>query len=261
MIFLADRPAHGKGRMGATLDTLHRLQFIEDKLRSLREQIKSKQRSVRARQNRVAKIERDAADLHQAIRQAQAQSDKLELDRKAREEHITSLREALNRTKSNKDYAAILTQLNTEKADIMKLEDETLKALSQVDEHRKTESELQAKLAVEQEQVAKLARIAQETEAKMAAKLEALEAQRTAATDQIPPAVLNVFERACERHEGEAMAQLEQVHPKRAEYVCSGCNMSIPLEVINAIQSRDDIQQCETCSRILYIDAPQGALA
>ena len=73
--------------------------------------------------------------------------------------------------------------------------------------------------------------------------------------------MLSTFQRACERHDGEAMAIVERVHPKRSEYVCSGCNMSVTLEIVNALQSRDEIQTCQICSRILYIESPASAMA
>lgn len=247
--------------MGATLDALHRLQSIEDKLRSVREQIQSKHRTVKARQNRVAGIEKQVADTHHAIRQAQAESDRLELDRLTREEHVNKLREALNRTKSNKEYAAILTQLNTEKADMLKLEEGALNAMARADQEKKKEAEYKLVLEKEMAQVAEISKTVTEAEAKLAAQLSALESERDQAADGIPAGVLATFQRACERHEGEAMALVERVHPKRAEYVCSGCNMSVTLEIVNALQSRDEVQTCQICSRILYLEAPANVMA
>jgi predicted nucleic acid-binding Zn-ribbon protein len=57
------------------------------------------------------------------------------------------------------------------------------------------------------------------------------------------------------------MALVERVHPKRVEYVCSGCNMSVTLEIVNALQSRDEVQTCQICSRILYFEVPASAMA
>lgn len=244
--------------MASTLAALHRLQSIENKLRALREKVESRNRIIRSRQQRSLKLEREMAEVRQSIQQAQAAADRLELDRKSREEHITKLREALNRTKSNKEYAALLTQLNTEKADLMKLEDGVLKALSRVDEEKGRITLTQTALDKERAGSVEMDKASQEALQKVLAEVKACEAERESATAEVPVSVLVLFERACERHEGEAMARLEKVHPKRAEYVCSGCNMSIPLEVVNALQTRSDIQQCQICSRILYLEGPDS---
>lgn len=247
--------------MGATLDALHRLQTIETQVRSVREQIDSKRRSVQSHQRRIATLERQISDLHQQIRTAQAETDRLDLDRKTHEQHIAKLREALNRSKTNKEYAAVLSQLNTDKADASKIEDAVLAALARIDEHKKQEAELRAAREKELVRVAELEKAAAETEARLAAKLKELELQREAAAASVPPESLLFFERACEAHDGEGMAAIEQVHPKRSEYVCSGCNMSLTLETVNSLQSRDVIVQCQTCSRILYLDTPSHVSA
>lgn len=239
--------------MGATLDALHRLQTIETQLRSVREQIESKKRSVQSHQRRIATTDRQIADLHQQIRHAQTEADKMDLDRKTHEQHIAKMREALNRTKTNKEYAAILTQLNTDKADAAKTEDAVLTALSKIDDLKKQETDLKATKEKEQARAAELEKAATDVQAKLAGSLKDLEAQRSAAAAKVSKESLALFERACESHDGEALANVEQVHPKRPEYICSGCNMSLTLETINALQTKDIVVQCQTCSRILYL--------
>lgn len=239
--------------MGATLDALHRLQTIETQLRSVREQIESKKRSAQAHQRRIASTERQIADLHQQIRQAQTEVDKMDLDRKTHEQHIAKMREALNKTKTNKEYAAILTQLNTDKADAAKSEDSVLAAMTKVDDLKKQEAELKATKEKELTRAAELEKAAAEVQTRLAGSLKDLEAQRAAASAQVSKEALATFERACESHGGEALAVVDQVHPKRPEYICSGCNMSLTLETINALQTKDIVVQCQTCSRILYL--------
>ncbi|HOW69187.1 MAG TPA: C4-type zinc ribbon domain-containing protein [Phycisphaerae bacterium] len=241
--------------MGATLDALLRLQTIENQLRNLNEKILSKRRSVEVCRKRVSKLEQQIAETHQSIKQAQAGADRFELDRKAKEEHIQKLKEALNRTKSNKEYAALLTQLNMDKADSLKIEDQVLAVMGRVDEERKKEREFKARLEKEHAQVAELTRVAAANEAGLAAEVKDLENQRAEAAALVPLGVLQIFEKTCEKHDGEAMALLHKTHPKRAEFVCNGCNMAIPLEIVNALQSGDKVYQCQTCSRILFLES------
>ena len=244
--------------MGATLDALQRLQSIEAQLRSSREQIETRQRTVEAHRRKIATLGRQATDIHDAIRRAQADADKLELERKIQEAHLAKLREALNHSKTNKEYAAILTQLNTDKADALKIEDKVLAAMAKVDELRKQEAEHRATLDKEKARMGETRKSSSDLEAKLAAQIKDLEAQREAAASEVPPAALNTFERARDKHDGEAMAAVEQPHPRRPEYICSGCNMSITLETINSLQSRDEMQVCHVCSRILYLDTTAG---
>ena len=62
------------------------------------------------------------------------------------------------------------------------------------------------------------------------------------------------FERVAEYHEGDAMANVIKPHPKSDEFICGGCHMTITTELVNALMSRDDLQMCNNCGRILYLD-------
>jgi predicted nucleic acid-binding Zn-ribbon protein len=107
--------------------------------------------------------------------------------------------------------------------------------------------------------VQELETTAADFEAELSGQMEDLVAQRAESCTIIPPEALSIFERACEKHEGEATAIINKVHPKREEYICSGCNMSVRLETVNALKiSRDTVLQCEICSRILFIENPEG---
>ena len=248
--------------MGAVLDALRRLQSIETGRRSIREQIESKRRLVEAHKRRLAKLERQITDRRDLIRKAQAEADRSELQRKTYEERIAKLRDALNHAKANKEYAAILTQLNTDKADALRVEDAVLTALGRVDDLKQQEAGQQAALEQEQAKVDALARAAADLESALSSQSDELQSQREAAAENIPPQAMYLFERACEKHDGEALAAIAQAHPKRAEYTCTGCHMSVTLETINALQSGgDNVRICQTCSRILYLDSPMGVAA
>lgn len=247
--------------MGATLDALFRLQKIENQLRSVRGQIESRNRRVAAQARRIASIEQQINDNRQVINRAQTEANNFELERKTHEAHIARLREALNQAKSNKEYAAILTQLNTDKADALKLEDHVLAGLTKVDELKQKADQLKGQLDKEQARLAELKKDVADHEARFAGELKDLEAQREEAAELVGLENLQFFERACERHDGEAMGIVERVHPKRAEYICTGCHMSVPLEHINALQTRDEVQLCPNCMRILCLDTPASARA
>jgi uncharacterized protein len=249
-----------KRRMGATLDALFRLQKIEHQLRSVRGQIESRNRRVTAQKRRIATLEQQINEQHQSAIRAQSEAGSLELERKTHEAHIAKLREALNQAKSNKDYAAILTQLNTDKADALRLEDRVLSGLTKVDEFKKKSDEIKVQLRKEQARLAELEKDVADHAAQLAGDLQNLEAQREEAAEAVGPENLHSFERACERHDGEGMAVVERVHPRQAEYICTGCHMSVPLERINSLQTKDEVQLCPNCLRILCLDAPAGAM-
>lgn len=246
--------------MGATLDALHRLQRFEMELLALRKKVEAKRRAVRGSENRLKQIDATIAAKEAQLKRDQAEADRVELDRKTREAEIARLREALNRTKTNKEYSAILTQLNTDKADAAKLEEHVLAMFGVVDEGKAAIGALNESRVKEAKRTETFVAEATRFEASVRDEIEAVDAKRRAAAAELPPSALRVFERVSEKHDGEAMAQALQVDPRREAFVCDGCHMSLTLEQINALRGRDEIQICGTCGRILFLDEPVASM-
>lgn len=240
--------------MGATIEALHRLQEAETQLLALRDQINAKHRAVRGAKHRLQAIDESIAKKQAQLRQEQVEADRAELDRKAREAEITKLRETLNRVKTNKEYSALWTQINTTKADNAKLEEKVLKMYAAVDQVKESLRELQETRVKESERLASLTAAATEFEASVKDRLAALQARRQEAAADLPAKTVDMFDRVAGKHGGQALAVVQQVDRRRNEYVCDGCNMSLTLEQISVLHSRDEIQLCHNCGRILFLD-------
>jgi len=238
--------------MGNLLEALHRLQTVELELGKLRQEEERKTRQIRSLERQIRRVDDQLAEASQERKSRRAEIDGLELDVKTREESINKHREELLRARTNKDYAAILTAINTEKADSAKIEKLALEKMaelervqSQVEDHSAEKAKLDERLATVR---AGLEEYLQST----AEQRQQLVTQREAAADGVPTTALATFTRVAEKHEGEAMAEVVRLHPNREEYACSGCNMTLTLECVYALRTRDEIQLCSACGRILY---------
>ncbi len=240
--------------MGATLDALHRLQEVELQIAELRRVIDRKVRAVKQQEVRISELRVRSVKEHDALRAGQMDADRLDLDVKSREAEIAKLRLALQGAKTNKEYSALLTQLNTNKADNSKIEDRVLAIMTELDGKRKNYAALQEQLKAEETRLAELQEAVREAEDKSRNRMDALRAEREQAAAAVPPSALEAFERMARKNDGEAMAKVIRTNPKRAEYACEGCNMAITIEQVNAILSRDDAITCNICGRILYLD-------
>lgn len=243
--------------MATTLEALHRLQDIELQLSAIKQKLSSKQRSVTAHTHRLNSLGEDIARQHENVQRQQVEADRLDLEVKSREAEVTKLRTALNTARTNKEYAAILTQINTDKADNAKLEDRILQILAKVDEMRTEAKKLDEQREQEMRRLAQLQNEHDDLKRETGSKVQQLQAEREEAADGVPPTVLQTFERVAERYDGEAMAMVVRTNPRREEFICQGCNMTVTLEKVNALITRDEVQQCQSCGRILYLqEAP-----
>jgi uncharacterized protein len=239
--------------MASALDSLLLLQDIELQIVDIRRQLAAKQRSVERQAARLRTAEETVAAEHEELRRAQIQQDEVDLDLKSRGAHVSKLRDNLNQVKTNKEYAAVLSQLNNEKADVTRLETRAFELLSAVEARKKSLTDQQETARVEAQRLGNLQAQLAQTQASFADRLGRLEAQRDAAADKVDAKVLELFNRISERYEGEVMARVIQVHPRRQEYQCDGCNMGLAAERANALLSRDEVITCDNCGRILHI--------
>ena len=236
------------------LAALLHLQSIERQLTTVRGRLRIRQNAVSKQQQRIDDLRSEWEGLHEQSLQRRKEGDSFELDLREREDKVTSLRNALNTAKTNKEYAAILTQINTLKADNSTLEDRVLKAMQDVDTLKTEADEIQTNIDAEEKRLAEITLSNEAEIEKLSGMLERLTAERSAAASEVPLTERSLFERIAKNLEGDAMAPVE-IHGKKPpfDYICGGCFMGLNAEHANALQTRDEVRTCDSCGRILYL--------
>jgi predicted nucleic acid-binding Zn-ribbon protein len=244
--------------MGQMLEGLLKLQSIERDLAQVRRRLKARQNAVNIQQRRIDQLQENWEALEQRRLLLRRDADRQQLDLKASEEQVARLRTALNSARTNKEYAAILTQINTRKADNAKLEESTLRTMQEEDGVRAEANRAREQIDQEARRLAEIRQTNAGEIEKLQGMMQELSARRGEAAKDIDPETLNAFERVADRYEGEAMAAI-QIEGKRPpfDYICGGCFMSLNAEHANALRVRDEIRTCDNCGRILYLDPAQ----
>jgi predicted nucleic acid-binding Zn-ribbon protein len=236
-----------------SLQALHRLQAVETKLRGFKEQLRRKERQFSQYSLRIGQSEEQINARHEEIKHRKTQTAKLELDFKTIESDIAKLRTQLNSAKNNKEYSAILTQLNTERADNSKLEQKILEELTEIDKLKASLTEMEETQAKQKAELASHESDSKSQIDELKSQIAELESQKQIVAQEVPQNDLKQFTRVADANDGEAMAKIIEPSRGSMDYICDGCNMSLPVEKINALKTRDELQVCPVCGRILYI--------
>ena len=242
--------------MGTMLEDLLALQVIETKLSQVRRRLKTRQNAIAIQEQKKQHLHSDLDALNEQTLTKRKRADGLSLDLSAREEAISKLRSALNTARTNKEYASILTQINTQKADNAQLEEDTLKTMAEVDSLKAQAGQINERIDVEESRLQEIRQENSQEVARLTAMLDDLSDERTRAATSVPAKVLIVFDRVAGKYDGEAMAALE-MHGRKPplSYTCGGCFMGLNAEHANALGVRDEIRVCDNCGRILYMQA------
>ncbi len=239
----------------ALQDQLKELFGLESRVRGMRSRLDAATRRRDAQQRKLNILQQQTGELGDEIKRMKAHAATLENEAQSADKRVSDLRERMNAVTSNKEYSALLVEVNTLKLDKSKREDEALEQMGRIEE---AEARHQA-LTEQTSQQTKVLEAA-DNEVKTARdevgdQLDAATAERDQAAATIPPDVLTLFEKLSDEHDGEAVAVIEEQNRRRMEYICGGCFIQLPVEHVNALMTRpDDLTTCPNCHRILLID-------
>ena len=242
--------------MGPTNVALLNLFRADQALRRAQDKLDAATRNVRLQQRRKETAEQGRADAHAALRAAQADSDRLNLEVRTRDEHIDKLRSQQQNARNNKEYQALLMEISVEKTDRSKFEEQALAAMEAVDAAQSADVAAKESAGAEAAKFDEMSAEINDRVATLTAEVDALKPARDAAVSEVPAAALAAFDRLAERNDGEAMAAITKPDPKREMYVCEACNMELMVDVFNRLHTKDEMVTCSSCRRLLFI--PEG---
>jgi len=244
--------------MGPVLNGLSKLQSVENRLRAGKAKLTRCRRNVLIQENQVRSLQSALEAKKEEIQLTKIQYDRLELELKTRDDEIAKLRASLNTAKTNKEYAAVLTQLNTTKADNSKIETHILDLLKDIEADEAECEEIKSQIT-EQKQALETTRAESESLAgKYEAEIEQVQREWDEVAKAIPAEPLEVFKRVAETYDGQAVTTIEQSDDKKGAYSCGGCFMGITAESVNKLMSKDEIIRCPNCTRILVLRDSQA---
>jgi len=228
---------------------------IDSQVRGLRRRLDSASSYLDAQNMTLNELRQQHDEIQLRRRHVQATIGNLEGEVAVIDERVEKLRGELNVATTNKQYTAVLTELNTAKLARSELEDRILQEMETVEEcGRQLET-----VAGEKAERTKVRAIAEaklkQRHDEVGKRLAELEQQRITAADCIPGTDLKLFDDLAEAYDGEAVTPVEEIDRRRREYVCGSCNLNLPFEAVAALLGRGDtLVVCPACGRILFLE-------
>ncbi len=239
--------------MGPVLNGLVKLQSVENRLRVEKAKLTRCRRNVIIQENQIRSLQNAIEAKKEEVQLSKIQFDRLELELKSRDEQIARLRAALNTARTNKEYAALLTQLNTTKADNSKIESQSLELLKGIEDDETECKEIQNQINEQKQHLEQMRTESETLAGKYQAEIDKIQGEWDQVAQNIPDKSLEIFKRVTETYDGQAVAVVEQQSGKKGAYSCGGCFMGLTAECVNLLMTKDDIIRCPNCTRILVL--------
>ena len=236
-------------------ESLWALHLVDTNLSGLRRRLDSATRRRDALQTRLDQFQRQAQELDHRLRLQKAHVATLESEASGQGERVDELREKMNAVTNNKQYSAMLVEVNTLKVEKAKVEDQALKEMGEVEELQAKFDAQQAKTNEQQGLVNSAEEEIVEARSEIGDRLKELESEREVAVKEVPDDTLRLYNKLLDDYRDEdegAVAAIQVQDRKRMEYNCSGCYTLLPIERVNvAISQADALVVCPSCGRIL----------
>lgn len=236
-------------------DQLLRVYRIDQQIQGLESRSRAAQRFLTAQQKQLDELNTKASSLESQHRQLTAKASGFEHDADAMQEKIDGYRDRMSAASTNKQYQALLVEVNTLKTDKAKNDEQALELMQQA-ETIKAELEAIATEVSEREAVCKVALTERDQRRdEIKDRLEELKSQRVGLIDQVDASAIAAYNARAERHSDEedgVMAPVETHDFRRMEFTCGSCMMGMPIELVTGIMT-GRLTTCTSCGVILFI--------
>lgn len=183
-------------------------------------------------------------DKHKAV---QLSRKSFEGDLQAKEDAIAKANAQLSQLKTNKEYSAKMTEIESMRADKAIIEEKILLSYDEADGVKVSIDQEKGVLADEEKIFLEKKKEIDESMKQTQGRLKVLDSQRGQILPGIDKGSLSRYERILVNKEGLAIV------PVQGD-VCGGCFMNVPAQVINEMKMHDRMIYCEMCSRLLYLE-------
>ncbi|MFA5339698.1 MAG: C4-type zinc ribbon domain-containing protein [Candidatus Omnitrophota bacterium] len=226
---------------------LIKLQALDSRLYSLRRDRQAKPKLIQDLEVRRNEEQAAVKAIEEKIKANQVKRKQRELDLQSKEDGIKKLQAQLYQLKTNKEYQTMQHEIEGQKADNSRVEDEILVLMEEAENLNKDLAKEKALFADAEKHLNEDKKTIEGEISSLDGEITALETQRKDITALAEKKVLAHYEKVLSGRDGVALAAVKGNS-------CQGCFMNLPPQVINEIKMKDKIVTCESCARILYIE-------
>jgi predicted nucleic acid-binding Zn-ribbon protein len=227
------------------LELLWELQKIDLLLKTLKEERdRYPKETKKLDENQVIEKER--------IQKEREKIESLEKERRRKEGNLNLEQEKIKRAegrmfevKTNKEYQALLSEIEAIKEANSREEEEILQVMDEIDELKKDLSRREKEMAITMEKIEAEKRKIQEGMAQGDAVWKKQLERREVLSKQIESKLFKLYNTLKEKRQGIGVVSAKQE-------TCQGCFVNVPPQMFIEVQKNNSLIRCPNCNRILY---------
>ena len=233
--------------MQQDLEKLLKLQVIDYDLGELERSKEYLPDMINNLKKEIAELQLKSETAETDLSDAKVKQGQLELDIKSHEEDLQKYQKQMMSIKTNKEYDALVAEIDTIKKNISSKETELLETIELISTLEKNIQEYKEKLQATKDNNSKQLAILQEKIDTIGDKVSDKQDERKTITTSIPRQIYAVYDRVRKGKGGYAVVAVKN----RA---CGACFKALTPKKIQDIKKASRILTCDNCGRLLFWD-------
>ncbi|HEV8308291.1 MAG TPA: C4-type zinc ribbon domain-containing protein [Methylomirabilota bacterium] len=232
--------------MNLDLQRLHDLQTLDTRISGLERRLEAIPVRVKAIREAYERAKSTVESLRAKldVGRKEIRAKEKELDYQASQRAKCEAR--LYEVKTNKEYSAVLAEIESLKVEKGRIEEEVLALMEAQERMTREIGEAEARLRREEEESKRQEAAATEELRALETDLAGVRAERESLARDVTRDLLQHYMRLLRGRGGLAVAIVGQ------NGMCSGCRISLTPQRFNEVRQSSQILPCESCGRILY---------
>jgi predicted nucleic acid-binding Zn-ribbon protein len=234
------------------MNLLRELQEIDQEVSEIETMRQGYREELAAFDAEIARIQSMADELSAELDGLTKEDAQLQQELLKEQDNITKVEARLPEIQTQKEYVAVLKEIDQAKKANKEIEDRVLAKQQEIESLEADLKEKRDELAAVVENAdarrSELDKLIEKSDKGLAQKRSV----RESVAGEVPPALLRKYQTLFKRRAGLAVALA-------SNGACLGCNMQLPPQQFNSLFRQTDLQSCPHCNRLLYVEAEAEA--
>ncbi len=231
--------------MNPQLQQLISLQEVDLEIQALQKQLTEIPKQIETSLSHLNEEKKELEAAQQEIKDLQKTRSKLEQDAASENDRMAKTKVKLPAVKTNKEYSALLAEIEVAKGKVSEIEDLELETMEKLEAKESELPKFKSKFDEEEKKFKEFKKQKEENAEATKKDVAELKVKRDNIFKDIDTQWSTHYEKILTAREGLAVVSLDGA-------VCLGCHQQILLQTSIEVKLGDKIHLCQHCSRILY---------
>ena len=231
--------------MNNQLQKLIELQAIDREILEFDRAIAAIPNQIKSGQAAMDAVKKELEQAREVIADMKKSNKQLEADVQSENDHMAKIKTKLTAVKTNREYTAILTEVESVKEKVSAFEDKELEIMELLEEKLGELPAIESRFKEEENNFKEYKAKKEAEYERVKGEREVVKGRRQGILDTIEPKRLELYDKILKRNDGVAVVAIR-------ESMCQGCFHRLRPQVVIDVKVGKEIVECSHCYSFLY---------